>query len=259
MGEKDITLDVPFVVDVELNRDSAEPLYRQIFEPISELIKNGTLRPNQLLEDEISMSQRLCISRPTARRALQELVDAGLLVRRRGVGTRVTPSSVHRQLGLTSLNDDLIKAGHDTRTEVLKYQIHLASEEEAEFLHCAVGEELLTVQRLRWIDDRPLALLKNTIPGRIAPSLTELSHYGLYESFEHHQIFPTSAVQTLGAKNASKAEAEILNLEPHTALFTMQRTAYDADGKVIEHGDHVYDAQQYKLSFPLALHGNQLS
>ncbi|QCX46013.1 GntR family transcriptional regulator [Arcanobacterium haemolyticum] len=249
--EKDASLDSPFILNVKLNRNSAEPLYQQILMPISQLIKSGKLKPNQLLEDEISMAHRLDISRPTARRALQELVDSGLLVRRRGVGTRVTPSHVHRQLALTSLNDDLLKAGHSTRTEVLKYQIHLATAEEVEFLNCEPDEELVTIQRLRWIDDRPLAILNNTIPSRIAPTLTELSHYGLYESFGHNNITPVSALQTLGAKNASRAEADMLNIEPNMALFTMQRTAYDASGKVIEHGNHVYDAQQYKMTFPL--------
>ncbi|MEW6860745.1 GntR family transcriptional regulator [Trueperella pyogenes] len=252
--DKDSSLDTPYVLDVSLNRHSAEPLYQQIFAPIAQLIKSGGLLPNQLLEDEISMAQRLNISRPTARRALQELVDAGLLVRRRGVGTRVTPSHVHRQLALTSLNDDLIRAGHTTRTEVLKYQIHLASAEEVEMLNCALDEELVTVQRLRWIDDHPLAILNNTIPSRIAPTLTELSRFGLYESFSKHDVVPASAVQTLGAKNATKAEADLLNVEPGMALFTMQRTAYDAEGKVIEQGNHVYDAQQYKMTFPLATH-----
>ncbi|XCB29315.1 GntR family transcriptional regulator [Arcanobacterium hippocoleae] len=251
MVEKDLSIDSPYVLEISLDRDSAEPLYQQILDPISQLIKNGTLPPNQLLEDEISMANRLKISRPTARRALQELVDSGLLVRRRGVGTRVSPSHVHRQLALTSLNDDLVKAGHATRTEVLKYEIHLASPEEVEFLHCEPDEELVTIRRLRWIDDQPLALMCNIVPSRIAPSLTELSRFGLYECFGRYNIFPASAVQTLGAKNASKEEAEILNVELNTALFTMQRTAYDADGKVIEHGDHVYDARQYKMTFPL--------
>ncbi|QOR47858.1 GntR family transcriptional regulator [Trueperella pecoris] len=251
-NEKGASLDTPYVLDVILDRNSTEPLYQQIYNPIAALIEAGTLLPNQLLEDEISMAQRLSISRPTARRALQELVDAGLLVRRRGVGTRVTPSHVHRQLALTSLNDDLIKAGHSTRTEVLKYQIHLASSDEVELLNCALDEELVTIQRLRWIDDRPLAVLNNTIPSRIAPTLTELSRYGLYESFGKHNVFPASAVQTLGAKNASKSEAALLAIEPGMALFTMERTAYDVDGRVIERGSHVYDAQQYKMTFPLA-------
>ncbi|QJC21099.1 GntR family transcriptional regulator [Arcanobacterium buesumense] len=248
---KDAHLDTPYSLDIVLDRNSAEPLYQQILTPISQLIKNGTLAPNQLLEDEISMAKRLNISRPTARRALQELVDSGLLIRRRGVGTRVTPSHVHRQLALTSLNDDLVKAGHATRTEVLKYQIHLATPEEVEFLNCEPDEELVTIQRLRWIDDHPLAILNNTIPSRIAPSLTELSRCGLYESFGHKGIVPVSATQTLGAKNANKLEADMLQIEPHTALFTMQRTAYDTQGKVIEHGNHVYDSQQYKMTFPL--------
>ncbi|WP_231979473.1 GntR family transcriptional regulator [Tessaracoccus coleopterorum] len=49
-----------------------------------------------MIEDEVSMAHRLDVARPTARRALQELATKGLLTRRRGVGTRVTPPHVHR-------------------------------------------------------------------------------------------------------------------------------------------------------------------
>lgn len=251
MAEKEASIDVPYILDISVDRSSPEPLYRQILDPIAQLIKSGELAPNQLLEDEISMAHRLQISRPTARRALQELVDSGLLMRRRGVGTRVTPSHIHRQLALTSLNGDLLKAGLDTRTEVLEYKVHLATTEEVERLKCEPDEELVTIQRLRWTNAQPLALMNNTIPSRIAPTLTELSRFGLYEAFAHHNVFPTSAVQTLGAKNASKTEAKLLDIEPNSALFTMERIAYDASGKVVELGDHVYDARQYKMTFPL--------
>ena len=124
-------LDVPFVPQIALDRDSEVPLYQQIAHPLEELILAGRLEPGRLIEDEVSMARRLKVSRPTTRRALRDLVARGLLTRRRGVGTRVTPMHVRRPLGLTSLNDDLVDAGFTPRTEVLSYEVMLAGEQEA--------------------------------------------------------------------------------------------------------------------------------
>lgn len=75
----------PYIPDITLDRSSPVPLYFQISEPIAELINTGALPADTRLEDELSMAARLHVSRPTARQALQRLVDRGLLTRRRGV------------------------------------------------------------------------------------------------------------------------------------------------------------------------------
>ncbi|MDO5723840.1 MAG: GntR family transcriptional regulator [Flaviflexus sp.] len=244
-------LDDPFVPQIPLDRESAVPLYKQISDPITELILAGTLAPGQLIEDEVSLAHRLEVSRPTARRALQDLVNAGLLIRRRGVGTRVTPTHVHRQIGLTSLNEDLLKAGYTTRTEVISYQVHHAGAEFADKLDCPENEEVVTVERLRWINDVRLALMRNTLPSRVAPTFSELGDRGLYDCLESSGIRLVSAVQTVGAKNADQREASLLELPTGAAVLTMQRTSYGPDGRVVEYGSHLYDASQYHVTIPL--------
>ena len=104
--------NAPYVPDITLDRSSPVPLYFQISEPIAQLINSGALPADTRLEDELSMAARLHVSRPTARQALQRLVDRGLLTRRRGVGTIVSPRHVHRPMELTSLMRDLVTAGH---------------------------------------------------------------------------------------------------------------------------------------------------
>ena len=74
-------------------------------------IEHGSLTPGSLLGNEIELAGRLGLSRPTVRQAIQSLVDKGLLVRRRGVGTQVVHSQVKRPLELSSLYDDLEAAG----------------------------------------------------------------------------------------------------------------------------------------------------
>ena len=54
-------------------------------------VQSGDVKPN-----ELALAKRLTLSRPTTRRAIQELVDKGLLVRKRGVGTQVVQNPVHR-------------------------------------------------------------------------------------------------------------------------------------------------------------------
>lgn len=245
------TLDSPYIVDIRLERESTVPLYQQIAEPLTKLIMSGAIEPGRLIEDEVSLAQRLDVSRPTARRALQELVSSGLLVRRRGVGTRVTPTHVHRQIGLTSLNADLEAAGYVTRTEVLNYQVQLADEDQAARLACDIGDEVVVIERLRWINDRPLGIMHNTIPAPVAPSLTELTQKGLYACLSERGVRLATGAQTIGARVASEREANLLAIPPGAPLLSIERTAYDASGDIVEFGRHVYDATQYNITIPL--------
>src|SRR5258708_39635048 len=71
---------------VELDRSSPVPLYYQLAQAIEAAIRDGELTPGDRFENELALAKRLTLSRPTTRRAIQELVDKGLLVRKRGVG-----------------------------------------------------------------------------------------------------------------------------------------------------------------------------
>jgi hypothetical protein len=84
--------------------------------PVSPTHRGGALVPGERVENEIALAERLRVSRPTARRAFQELVDLGMLMRKRGVGTTVAPVRVRRRVDLTNLFDDLtvgVHAYHD--------------------------------------------------------------------------------------------------------------------------------------------------
>ena len=139
----------PYALQIQLDRTSPVPLYYQISEPIAKLILDGDLPAGTRLEDELSMAARLQVSRPTARQALQRLVDRGLLTRRRGVGTIVAPTHGHRPMELTSLLNDLKAAGHTVRTSVSDYEEHPANAEEAKLLKVRPGTALVHIVRLR--------------------------------------------------------------------------------------------------------------
>ena len=72
-------MDETYAPEIVMDRESSTPLYEQIARPIEAAILSGELPAGALIEDEVSMAQRLDVARPTARRALQELANKGLL------------------------------------------------------------------------------------------------------------------------------------------------------------------------------------
>jgi len=243
--------DQAMLMRINLDRSSPVPLYYQMAKAIEMDIETGTLVPGQRLENEIALAARLRISRPTARRALQELVDLGMLTRKRGVGTQVAPARVHRRVDLTSLFDDLAGSGRKPTTTVLDYSIEPGTPEVSEALEIPPGDDVVTVRRLRYADGEPLALMVNHMALEIAPMSEELNHLGLYAALRGRGIEIHMAQQHIGARTATAAEARILNEKPKAALLTMERTAYDVSGRAIEHGVHVYRASRYNFSTTL--------
>jgi DNA-binding transcriptional regulator YhcF (GntR family) len=134
---------MPKPVDVRIDRETPVPLYHQLAEQLSAAIGSGTLQPGDAFENEVAMAERLGLSRPTVRRAIQELVGQGLLLRRRGLGTTVAGRQLHRRAELTSLYDDLRREGAgDPRTEVLTHEVttdEVAATATARSRSCATG------------------------------------------------------------------------------------------------------------------------
>ena len=95
-SQSEIAVDVPLAV--ELDRSSPVPLYSQLAQAIEAAIRYGDLAPGDRFENELALAKRLTLSRPTTRKAIQQLVDKGLLVRKRGIGTQVVQNPVLRHL-----------------------------------------------------------------------------------------------------------------------------------------------------------------
>ncbi|MGW6546583.1 GntR family transcriptional regulator [Streptomyces massasporeus] len=239
-------------LDFALDRGSPVPLYHQLAQQLEAAIARGVLAPGNLLGNEVDLSVRLGLSRPTVRQAIQSLVDKGLLVRRRGVGTQVVHSQVKRPLELSSLYDDLETAGQAPTTEVVRNEVVPASCEVAAALGVPEGEEVTVLDRLRRTHGRPVALLRNHLPVSL-PALdgARLESTGLYRMMRSAGITLHSARQTIGARAATAQEAARLDEREGAALLTMQRTAYDDTGRPVEYGTHIYRASLYTFDFQL--------
>ncbi len=231
-----------------VDRRSPVPLYHQVASQLAAAIDDGTLTAGTKLDNEIALADQLGLSRPTMRKAIEELVGKGLLVRKRGVGTQVVHGRVRRELELTSLYDDLTAAGKEPTTTVLVNEVVRAPAEIAEELGLSPGSEVRRLERLRHADGVPLALLRNWLPADlIEASSAELAATGLYELLRGQGVHLRIARQRIGARGARETEAAQLGVAPSEALLTMQRTAYADSGRAVEYGDHCYRPDSYSF------------
>ena len=77
-----------------INRHSLLPLYHQVEETLRRDIANGVYQPGQPIPTEIALQKKYDVSRETVRRAVNNLVLAGLVEKRKGVGTFVTRTKI---------------------------------------------------------------------------------------------------------------------------------------------------------------------
>jgi DNA-binding GntR family transcriptional regulator len=230
----------------------AASLWVRLAAGLEDAIASGALPPGARLENEVALSERLGVSRPTVRRAIQELVDKGLLVRRRGIGTQVVHGSVARQIELTSLYDDLATAGKVPGTRLIELGRTPAVPVVATQLGIAADAEVLRIRRVRLADDVPLAVLENYLPGAYADiDEDRLSSGGLYHELRARGVVLRVARQRIGARKATNEEARLLDLPRGAPVLTMDRTAYDADGAAVEYGHHCYRPDLYSFEMTL--------
>lgn len=245
-------IELPLGRFVDLDRNGPVPLYHQLSVRIEQAIDEGVLPPGSRLENELSIGERLRVSRPTVRRAIQDLVDKGLLVRRRGIGTQVVHGPVQRRVELSSLYEDLDQAGKSPGTRVLTHEIVDAPPRVAAALSIDEGSPVLHLRRVRIAEDAPIALLENWLPRPFLDLEPDaLEGFGLYQILRSMGTSISVARQRIGARLVQPAEATLLEVDRGSAVLTAERTAYDANGDAVEFGLHLYRADRYSFDITL--------
>src|ERR671931_385879 len=237
---------------IAVDRMSPVPLYYQVAQQLEQLIEAGEPPPRTRLNNELVLADQLGLSRPTLRRAIEYLVDRGYLVRKRGVGTQVVNLKVRRPVELTSLYDDLSLSGKDPRTTVLSLKTPPATDVVAHALGVEEGSPVIALERLRYADGEPLAVMRNWIPlGLVELTPELLERRGLYQVMRAAGLRLHLASQTIGARAATAAEARLLHATRGEPLLTMERTTYDDAGRTLEFADHFYRASLYSFEIVL--------
>jgi DNA-binding GntR family transcriptional regulator len=238
---------------ITVDRTSPVPLYYQVAQRLEHAIESGELPAGTRLDTELVLADQLGVSRPTLRRAIEYLVDRGYVVRRRAVGTQVLHPKVRRPVQLSSLYDDLATEGKNPGTAVLSLRTVPAADSVAHALGLQEGSPVAALERLRYADGKPLAVMRNWLPpGLVELGPEALERTGLYQLMRAAGVGLHLASQTIGGRAATAAEARLLQARRGEPLLTMQRTTYDDTGRAVELADHLYRASLYSFEIVLA-------
>ena len=97
--------------NAELSPEDTSPLYQQLARQLTEGILAGTYRVDQALPSERVLSESRNLSRVTARKAIDRLVEQGLIVRKHGSGNYIAPRLEQPLTRLTSFSEELHQRG----------------------------------------------------------------------------------------------------------------------------------------------------
>lgn len=216
---------------LDLNDNS--PLYLQLARRLAQDVRDGRYQADQALPSERVLSERLAVSRVTARKAIDQLVEQGLVVRRRGSGNYIAPRIEQPLSNLSSFSEQLQQRGYTPRSRWLRRAVLLAGADEQLALGLSPGSRVARLERLRLADDIVMAYEVSVIPATVLPRPMEVEA-SLYARLGESGHLPVRALQHIRAMNADAALAARLEVPEGRAVLFITRVGYLASGEPVE-------------------------
>jgi GntR family transcriptional regulator len=223
---------------------STPPLYMQIRDTLAERIQSGELPPDTRISSERDLSREYSVSRMTVRQAITDLVNLGILTRRRGDGTYVTQPKVTQTLNqLIGFTELMERRRVLPGAKVLELTVIGANKALARHLQINVGDRIWRIVRVRTGDRQPLALEHSFFPARLCPNLGrfDLEQRSIYRILkDEYGLVLTRATQTLEPTVANDFEAAALEVPKGSPLMLLERVGFAGDGVAVEYAKDLY-------------------
>ncbi len=202
------------------------------------------------LPSERDLSARWGVARMTIRRAVDSLVAEGLVERRHGSGTYVTPQPFVRLLGLTSFSQDMRDRGLEPSARLLAYRVAPADTTMATQLHIAPGDPVVSFTRLRLGSGEAMAVETVWIPQALVPGITGSDLGGsLYELLSsRYRISPGSANVSIEPVLPDERVRELLTIGENQACLRIRMVDSDSRGNIIMIANCFYRGDKYQLT-----------
>ena len=228
-----ISVADPLIADIGLDTSAATPLYVQVRNGLARRIREGRFSADEALPSERLLAERLGISRVTARKAIDALVDDGLIVRRHGSGNYVAPKLEQPLTRLTSFTEELKQRGFVPTSRWIRRAMTAALPEHLMALGLSPGARVARLERVRLADTTPMAYESSALPSSVLPD-PEAVKDSLYGYLGTRGSLPVRALQHIRAVNATARHAELLDIPLGQALLFITRVGYLDDGRAVE-------------------------
>jgi len=215
----------------EAQKDSAVPLYEQIYDDILQKIGTHEWAAGARIPAEMQLCERYNVSRITVRKAIEDLALAGHLVRYRGKGTFVRVEHIENKLSkFYSFSESLRAVGINEVAEVLAFEEVIATGQIAKDLLLSSAQvQVYRITRLRSVNDVPYAVESSYIPKHLFKQMTaeSVGINGLYNTMRMLGVAPIRAKETFRAAAMSGLEAKLLQLDIHAPVMHIDRVTYN--------------------------------
>ncbi|MGX9218287.1 GntR family transcriptional regulator [Massilia varians] len=209
------------------------PLYQQLQQALRRAIDEGAWGSASAIPAERQLAQELGISRITVRKAIDALVEEGLLVRRAGAGNFINTRIEKNFAKLSSFSEDMRARGRVPRNEWIKRSEGLVTPEEALRLRLSPGAPVYRFHRIRYADELPMCLEYATIAAFALPSLDAVGD-SMYEALQAAGHRPVRALQRLSALLLNAEQARQLGTREGDAGLCVERLGFARDGRAVE-------------------------
>ncbi|KUO66110.1 MAG: GntR family transcriptional regulator [Gracilibacter sp. BRH_c7a] len=236
-----------------IDKSSVIPIYYQLAKLLEGQIRRGEFQPGEVLPTEMEIAARFEISRMTVRRAIAELVSAGMISTQQGRGTFVArPKLDNIVFELNNFNEEIEQRGLQQKITLVQADIIRANkllqekfeivDSNAKFLYF---KTVLSAE-----DERIACENKYVFYTKSKPILEkELKDPSLPEIIAAHSDYvPIGAKKVLQVSITTEEEAVILGVPPNTPVIVIEQTIYAPDRKPIGWGRSVYRGDRYKLT-----------
>ncbi|WP_449432454.1 phosphonate metabolism transcriptional regulator PhnF [Pseudomonas putida] len=232
---------------MQLSRQT-EPVYRELADTLRKELDGYTA--GDYLPAETQLAARFSVNRHTVRRALDELVREGSLLRRQGKGTQVLGRPVVYPIAAQSAYSQSLSAmGHGVEAVLLQRRQCQASGQEAEYLGLAEQAALIELQTLRRLNGQPLSLIRHRYCASRSELLADYHSGSVRQYLAARKLALTRTFSLIGARLPSREEASVLMMPRHLPVLTVLTVSRDADGQAVEiaHSTSRSDRFQYQI------------
>ncbi len=212
---------------------AASPLYLQLAQALSKAIAEGRYLADEALPSERVLAEALGLSRVTARKAIERLVEQGLIVRKRGSGNYIAPRLEQPLTRLSGFSEELHQRGFVPSSRWLNRGFSTAAPDEQLSLELRSGERVARLERLRLADSVIMAYEVSVLPASLLTNPEAVSG-SLYSHLALGGNAPVRALQHIRALNADAKLAALLEVPVHTAVLFITRVGYLAGGRAVE-------------------------
>jgi GntR family transcriptional regulator len=219
-----------------------KPVYVRIQDYLLDLIGGPDYGPGDRVPSERTLAETLGVNRMTVRKAIDKLVERGVLERNSTSGTRIPLPQVARPIdsrqagGIARV---VLAAGGHPGNKLLHFGMATATDTIAARLKVPVGTELLMCRRLWTVNDVPFCIETSWLPADRFPDLVAedlVAGQSLYALLRaRYDVEAKVSEREISAGPAAELEARLLGLEPGSPTLVMRLVARDADGRPVEY------------------------